>query len=143
MFLGEYLHSLDAKGRLTIPSRFRADLGSCPVVARGYDSCLVLYPTAEWERLAAKIAQMPIASRQARSYGRILFGGAREVTLDKMGRILLPAFLREHAGLKEEALLVGINTYVEIWSPERWREALARDGENLDDILAEMMRLGV
>lgn len=104
---------------------------------------LVLYPTAEWERLAEKIAQMPIASRQARSYGRLLFGGAREVALDKTGRVLLPAFLREYASLEAEALLVGINTYVEIWSPACWSETLARDGENLDDILAEMMPFGV
>ncbi|MBM3190171.1 MAG: division/cell wall cluster transcriptional repressor MraZ [Chloroflexi bacterium] len=143
MFLGEFAHNLDAKGRLTIPVRFRAELANGLVIARGYEPCLVLYPTAVWNAIAAKLAQTPMASRQARSYGRLLFGGASEASLDKMGRILIPVFLREHAGLDQEAILVGINTYVEIWSPERWRQVLERDAGNQEEILGEMARLGI
>lgn len=143
MFLGEYTHNLDPKGRLTVPARFREELATGLVVARGYEPCLTLFPVAEWAKLADKIADMPMASRKARSYGRLIFGGACEASIDKMGRILIPAFLREYASLDQEALFVGINTYIEIWSPKRWAEALESDSENMDVILAEMARFGV
>lgn len=143
MFLGEYHHTTDAKGRLTIPARFRAELVSGVVVTRGYEPCVVLYPLSEWSRLAEKVAQMPMASRVVRSYGRLVFGGAFEATLDRMGRILLPGFLREHAAIEEEAVVVGLNTHIEIWSPGRWRQTVERDSENLDAILTEVTRMGL
>lgn len=143
MFLGEYRHATDAKGRLTVPARFRSELESGVVVTRGYEPCLVLYPLTEWSRLADKVAQLPMASRVVRSYGRLVFGGAFEVSLDSMGRMLIPAFLREHAGITEEAVVVGLNTHIEIWSPERWQQTFERDSANLDDILAEVTRLGL
>lgn len=143
MFVGEYAHTLDIKGRLTIPARFRAELAAGLVITRGYDPCLVIYPLGEWSALAHKVAQLSIASRTARSYSRLIFGGAFEVIPDKMGRVLLPSFLREYAGVGEQAVVVGVNTYLEVWSPERLHEALARDSQNLDTILADVGKMGV
>ncbi|MCD6518414.1 MAG: division/cell wall cluster transcriptional repressor MraZ [Anaerolineae bacterium] len=143
MFLGEYSHTLDAKGRLTIPARFRSELESGLIITRGYEPCLVIYPRDEWAALAARVAQLPLTNPMTRAYSRLLFGGAHEASLDKMGRVLIPIFLREHAGIKEEAIVVGVNTYIEVWSPERWQETFARDSRNLDAILAEVAKMGV
>ena len=143
MFSGEYSHTLDAKGRLTIPARFRDELDGGVVVTKGYEPCIVLYPLSEWSALAAKVAQLPKTSRAARAYTRLVFGSAAEVVPDKMGRILVPSFLREYAGIDEEAIVVGVNTYVEIWSPVRWRETLERDLENLADILDDVSKMGI
>ena len=143
MFLGEYSHALDAKGRLTVPARLRGELGEGLVLTRGYDPCIFVYPPAEWAALAQKIAAMSVASQTARSYGRLMFGGAFETNLDRLGRVLIPSFLREYAGIKDEAVVVGVNTYLEIWNPGRWSEVVARDGGNLPAILDDMVRMGV
>jgi len=143
MFLGEYSHALDVKGRLTIPARFRAELKSGLVVTRGYEPCLVVYATKEWAALANRAAGMPQASRAARSYSRLVFGGASEAQLDKMGRILIPAFLREYAAIQEEVVIVGVNLFIEIWNPDRWRQTLEHDAQNLDLILSDVAEMGV
>jgi len=143
MFLGQYAHALDNKGRLTVPARFRGELEAGLVMTQGYEPCLLVYPQAAWMALATKVAQMSAASAVARSYARLVFGNAFETTPDKLGRILIPTVLRDYAGIQEEALVVGVNAYVEVWSPTRWRETIARDSENLPDILAEVARMGV
>ena len=134
---------MDSKGRLTIPARFRESLEAGLAVTKGYETCLVIYPLDEWARLAEKVARMPLASRTARSYGRWVFGGAHETSLDAMGRILIPAFLRSAAGIEQEAVVVGVNTYIEVWSPREWDAAQARDAQNIDEILADAARMGV
>jgi MraZ protein len=143
VFLGQYSHTLDAKGRITIPARFREELDSGLVLTRGYDPYLIAYPQAEWIKLAEKIAEVPKTSHMARSYGRFVFGGASEVTLDSAGRVLVPPFLREYAHLEQEAVIVGVNTYIEIWEPEIWHRTFDNDAENMDAILNEMTRMGV
>ena len=143
MFLGEYSHSLDTKGRLTIPARFRGELEGGVVTTRGHEPCLVIYPIKEWSALADKVTRLPTASRAARSYSRLIFGGAAEVVPDKMGRILIPAFLREYAGIGEQAVVVGVNTHIEVWNPDRWQEALERDMRDLDAILADVSKMGI
>jgi MraZ protein len=143
MFLGEYTHALDSKGRLTIPVRFRTELEAGLVMTRGYEPCLVVYPSAEWTTLASKVARMPTASAAARSYSRLIFGGAFEAQLDKMGRILVPSVLREHARISDEAVVVGVNTYIEIWSPALWREVREHDSGNLEMILVDVAKMGV
>ena len=142
MFLGEYAHTLDTKGRLTIPARLRGEVEGGLVLTRGYDPCIVVYAPGEFSKLSSRIAQMPATSQTARSYARLIFGGAFESTPDKLGRVVLPSLLREHAGIQQEAIIVGCNTYMEIWSPERWQEAVSRDGGNLNEILADLARLG-
>jgi MraZ protein len=143
MFLGEHSHALDSKGRLTIPARFREELEKGLVIIRGYEPCLVVYPLAAWQSLSGRAAQMPSTSAAARSYNRLTFGGAHETTLDKMGRVLLPAFLRDYAGIQEEAIVVGVNTTIEIWAPPRWREVWQRDRERLEEIQADVAKMGI
>ncbi len=143
MFLGEYSHTLDGKGRLTIPARYRAELSSGLVITKGYDPCLVVYPSAAWAALAERVAGMPAASRTVRSVSRWVFGSAFETNLDKMGRVLIPSFLRDYTSIAEEAMIVGGNTYFEIWSPARLQEMAARDAQNLETTLEEFTRMSV
>jgi MraZ protein len=143
MFLGEFAHTLDAKGRLTIPARFRTELVAGLVITRGFQDCLAAYPQGEWLRLATRVAQMPTTSQEAMAYSRLLFGGAAEVVLDTAGRILIPGFLRDYAGIKDQAVLVGVNTHFEIWEPTKWHKIMEQNRENLDAILATMASMGL
>jgi MraZ protein len=143
MFLGQYLHTLDAKGRLTIPARLRPPLEEGLYLTSGDEPCLVVYTPEEWHDLARKVAQMPNASRRGRAYSRRVFGCAHEAKLDSMGRVLIPSFLRDYAGIESEVLIVGVNTLIEVWSPENWQRALERDNQDLDAILDEVARMGV
>ncbi|NLD42812.1 MAG: division/cell wall cluster transcriptional repressor MraZ [Chloroflexi bacterium] len=143
MFLGEYTHSLDSKGRLTIPARFRAQLEDGLVIARGQDACLIIYPRHEWDALAEALGRLPRSSKGARSYTRLLFSGASEATLDKMGRVLIPAFLREFVGIREDAVLVGANSVIEIWNPEAWQQTLAENLADIEEILGAVGQMGV
>ncbi len=120
MFVGEYRHTLDPKGRLAIPYRLRRELEDGAVVTRGVDGCLTLYTKGEWERLAAKIAALPLADPKARRFARFFLSGAAELEFDRQGRILLPSYLREHAELRSEVVVAGVYNRVELWSKERW-----------------------
>lgn len=141
MLLGEYQHTLDAKGRLTIPSRLRDGLGERFVVTKGLDSCLFVYPSTEWTALEQKLRSLPLTRSDARSFVRLLFSGALECELDRQGRILLPPNLRDHARLSKEVCLLGVSNRVEIWDQEIWeqysRQATAsfeQAAEQLDDL---------
>lgn len=143
MFLGEYRHTLDAKGRLTVPARYRATFEPGLVVTRGHEPCLTVYPLDEWNKLAAKVAQLPVSNLKARAYSRWLFAGAFEAVPDKMGRILIPSFLRDYAGISAETVIAGVNTTVEIWSPERWEARWLADQNDMDNILHHVGELGI
>lgn len=138
MFIGEYIHNLDAKKRLAVPAKFRGELGKKAVLARGPDKCLALYPLEEWEKVANKIAELPTGDRQFRSFARFFLSGASEVELDGLGRVLIPDFLKEHAGLKEEAVVIGVQKRIEIWERSRWEE-YKREIEGAADELAEKL----
>jgi len=130
MFLGQFVHTLDSKGRLTIPAKFRAVLDSGLIVTRGIDRCLAIFPTAEWEDLAGRVSDLPMTDRQARAFKRFLFADASDVSPDKQGRILIPPRLRDYANLDGEVVVAGLNNYIEIWSTEAWhdeREQLEND----------------
>lgn len=123
MFIGEYLHKVDEKGRVAIPYRFRKLLREGAIVAKGLlDRCLCLYPKTEWERLSSKISQLPISDPKARAFSRLIFSQAVEVGFDRQGRILLPSFLREYAGIKDEAVIAGVHWRAEIWNKKAWEE---------------------
>ncbi len=124
MFLGECTHNLDDKGRLTIPSKHRAELAAGLVVTRGMDRCLFLFPMAEWEKLAEPINRRSITAKDTRDFRRLMFSGASDVIPDKLGRILIPPYLREYAGLDSEVVIVGLYTYLEIWNPQTWHEVM-------------------
>ena len=129
MFTGEYRHAVDVKGRIAVPSRFRAQLDGGTVVARWLDSCLAIFPMAAWEELSAKVGSLPMTDPNARLLQRQLFAGAFETELDRQGRVLLPQGLRAYAGLEDEAMVLGSREHAEIWAPARW----ATYSESLDN----------
>ncbi len=136
MFLGEFVHTIDEKGRLTIPAKFRADLDAGLVVTRGIDRCLAIYPMDEWRRLAERVSALPMTDRRARAFRRLVFANASDVALDKQGRVLIPPHLREYAGLDGEVVVTGLNTYIEMWNPDAWsaeRERVEGDAASAEE----------
>ena len=143
MFLGEYQHSIDEKGRMAIPIKFRKLLEKGAVVTRGLDSCLFLYPKKEWEVLAEKIAALPISQADSRAFSRHMLSGAMEVEIDKQGRAVLPDYLRKFAGISKKTVVAGLYNRVEIWDAEKW-ESYKQSTENQSNEIAERMReLGI
>jgi MraZ protein len=132
--MGEFQHTLDDKGRMIVPVKFREGLGTSFVVTRGLDKCLFVYPLAEWEMLEQKLKTLPMTRSDARSFVRFFFSGATECELDKQGRILIPVALREYANLTRDAIVLGVSNRVEIWSDEGWRDY----SENAADSFAEI-----
>jgi len=122
MFMGEYQHSIDGKGRVIIPARFREELGENFIVTRGLDNCLFVYPQEEWEKLEKKLKALPFTKADARAFTRFFFSGAVECEADKQGRVLIPQNLRNHANLDKEAVVIGVSNRVEIWSREVWEK---------------------
>lgn len=143
VFIGEYQHVLDPKGRVIMPSKFREGLGEKFVVTKGLDHCLFVYPQNEWQEFERKLRTLPLTSKDARAFTRFFFAGATECELDKQGRILIPANLREYAELVKELVIIGVASRVEIWSKERWDEY--NDDANLDhqSIVEKMAELGI
>lgn len=142
MFLGRYAHSIDAKGRLAIPARFRDELADGLVLTRGIDRCLALYPMAAWRPLAEQVSALPISDPDARTFRRMVFAEAIDLELDGQGRILVPPELRRYAELDREAYVVGVNTSIEIWSPVRWEAVTAlmdNDGAAIAQRLASLI----
>lgn len=122
VLIGEFNHTLDGKGRVIIPSRFREELQDRFIVTRGLDSCLFVYPLGEWSNLERKLKTMPFTKAEARAFLRLFFSGASEVEPDKQGRILIPPLLRDHAELNKEVVFIGVSNRAEIWSREKWGE---------------------
>ncbi len=122
VFTGEYRHTLDDKGRLAVPARFRAQLDEGAVVSRWIDGCLAIHTRAGWDALSEKIAALPITDASSRLFGRSIFAGATDAILDRQGRLLLPGFLRDGVGLSSEAVVVGARDHAEIWEPSTWAE---------------------
>ena len=141
MFMSEYNHTIDAKGRLSIPTKFRDTLGQEFVVSKGMDGCLFVYANDDWNAFEQKLTSLPLINKEARQFARFFLAGAAQVELDKQGRILLPAGLREFAGLDKDVVLVGVGSRIEIWSLEKW-EGMDFD-DDMDDISATMESLGL
>lgn len=141
MFMSEYNHTVDTKGRLIIPAKFRESLGDEFVVSKGMDGCLFVYANEDWNAFEQKLTSLPLINKEARQFARFFLAGAAQVEVDKQGRILLPASLREFAGLEKDVVLVGVGSRIEIWSREKW-ETMNTD-ENMDDITAAMEGLGL
>jgi MraZ protein len=135
MFLGEFSHTIDEKGRLTIPAKFRSDLTDGLVITRGIDRCLALYPMAEWQQLADRVSDLPVTDRTARAFRRLVFAAASHVVPDGQGRVLIPPRLRDYAQLDGEVIVTGLDNYVEIWNPSLWddeRDHVEGDGVDVD-----------
>ena len=141
MFMGEYNHTIDTKGRLIIPSRFRDELGDEFVVTKGLDGCLFVFPNNEWQAFEEKLKTLPLTNKSARQFARFFVAGATPCELDKQGRILLPQTLREFAGLEKDVVLTGMLNRIEIWSKAKWTENNSYD--DMDDIAEQMTDLGL
>ncbi|MBQ9030800.1 MAG: division/cell wall cluster transcriptional repressor MraZ [Parasporobacterium sp.] len=139
-FMGEYNHSIDAKGRIIVPSKFREKLGDQFVVTKGLDGCLWVFPSSEWEAFSEKLTSLPVARKDARNFSRFFLAGATEVETDKMGRILLPQSLREYAHLDKDVVSTGAGNRVEIWNKETWTDVSTFD--NVDDLAEQMGEWG-
>ena len=133
MFWGEYSHHLDNKGRLIIPARYRPPLKQGAILTRGLDRNLVIYPHDTWRAVSEQLNQMPITHPTSRALRRLMFSGVVELSLDRQGRVLVPAYLRQYASLENEALIVGMETFIEIWEPASWRAALDDVSSTLAD----------
>ncbi len=143
MFIGEHQHSLDDKGRLIMPSKFRDDLGLDFVMTKGLDSCLFVYPKEEWKIIEEKLKTLPLTNKDARAFIRFFFAGASECSLDKQGRVLIPQNLREHANINKEAVVIGVSTRLEIWSKDEWENYTDDDSLSYDAIAEKMAELGI
>ena len=142
MFTGEYRHTVDDKGRIAVPAKFRVQLGAGAVVSRWLDACLAIHTQEGWGELATKVAALPITDPNARRFSRLIFAGAAEVELDRQGRILLPAYLRDHIALGSEAVVVGSRDHAEIWVPATWA-TYAQGLEDPDELAEAFQGLGI
>ena len=141
MFMSEYNHSIDAKGRVIVPAKFREELGESFVVTQGLDGCLFVFPNEEWKNFEAKLRSLPISNKDARAFSRFFFAGAMDCEIDKQGRFLISGNLREFAGLTKEVVIVGMDSRIEFWSNDKW---IACDEEiSADEIAEKMQMLGI
>ena len=141
MFLGEFEHLIDDKGRLTLPARFRAELADGFVITKGIDRCLFVYTLDEWQPLAEKISRLPVTKKEARALARLVFAGASDCSLDKQGRILIPTYLRQYASLNSEVVIVGLDTHLEIWDLESWQKVNQKIEEEAETIAEQLSDL--
>lgn len=141
MFMGRYNHTIDAKGRLSVPAKYRETLGDEFVVSKGMDGCLFAYANEDWKVFEEKLASLPLINPEARQFARFFLSGAMSVTVDKQGRILMPQDLREFAGLEKDVVLAGMGGRIEIWSLEKWNENSRQT--DIAQISQGMMNLGL
>ncbi len=141
--MGEYAHSIDAKGRLILPAKFREELGDVFIVTKGLDNCLFVYGKKEWAILEAKLTQLPLAKAEARAFVRFFFAGAAEIECDKQGRALLPVNLREYAHLDKDVIVLGVLNRVEIWSKATWDEYSGQSSQAVASIAENLVDLGI
>ncbi len=134
MFIGEFQHNIDDKGRLAVPVKFRNDFKAGAVVTRGLDKSLFLYTKAEWKKLAEKLAALPISQSKSRAFARLMLAGAMDVSLDKQGRLVLPDYLRKYAAINKKTVLAGLYNRVEIWSHDEWEQYKQQAEANSNDI---------
>ncbi len=138
MFLGEYSHNIDDKGRLIIPSKFRENLGSKFVITRGMEKCLFVYPIDEWQKLIQGLKQMPFTKKKNRDFQRFFLSGAHECEIDKQGRANITLTLTKYADLKKECVVVGVNERIEIWDKDLWSEFIEENIDNFSEIAEDL-----
>ncbi len=143
MFLGEFAHTIDDKGRLTIPAKFRDDLASGVVITRGLDGCLWAYSRSEWEQLAEKISKLPTTNQAARNFSRFMFANAFDSIPDRQGRVLIPQNLRDYANIESDTIIIGVMNRLELWNPTQWGQVMAAVEEDPEAIVAQLQDLGI
>ncbi|MBA7636818.1 Transcriptional regulator MraZ [subsurface metagenome] len=143
MLIGEYKHTIDTKKRLAIPAKLRKDLGERAVITKGLENCLVIYTLEEWQKLALKLENLPTSQVDARNFARIMLSGASDVELDKLGRVLIPDYLKNYASLKKNVTLLGLSNKIEIWDTEKWQEYSKRTESSVEDIAERLKEFGI
>ncbi|MCS7184175.1 MAG: division/cell wall cluster transcriptional repressor MraZ [Patescibacteria group bacterium] len=143
MLLGEYNHTLDNKGRISIPSKFRSKFLEGIIITRGLDNCLFGFTKEEWERVVKKIVNLPLSQSNARAFSRLMLAGAFETEIDNQGRILIPESLRKYANLNKKAVIVGVYTRIEIWDENNWENYKKQSEENSEEIAERLSDLGI
>jgi MraZ protein len=142
MFIGEYVHAIDNKNRIIIPSKFREELGERFVLTKGLDGCLYVYHLNEWKKLEEKLEKLPLTNKNARAFVRFFFSGANEIEIDKQFRTLIPQNLLEYAEIKKDIVSIGVSNRIEIWSKEKWDEYNSSNID-YDNIAEQMSELGI
>jgi MraZ protein len=143
MFMGEYHHNIDDKGRIIIPSKFRYELGEKFIITKGLDECLFIYPKNEWENIISKLKTLPFTKKDARTFMRFFISSATECEFDKQGRINITSPLADYAGLTKECVVIGVNDRIEIWAKERFNQMLTANEESLSDIADNLFDVGI
>ncbi len=143
MLIGQYEHTIDNKKRLALPSKFRGELGDKVIITRGIESCLVVYTEKEWKVFSERLSSLTISQAEARSFSRMVLAGAMEVSLDKLGRILVPDYLKEYAGLKKNITICGLSNRLEIWDSAKWEIYKKKAEKGVDEIVSKLGSLGI
>ncbi|MGN1330688.1 MAG: division/cell wall cluster transcriptional repressor MraZ [Clostridia bacterium] len=143
MLIGEFEHSLDAKGRLIMPAKLKSSIGENFIVTKGLDGCLFAFSLDEWKNFEEKLKSLPLSNRNSREFTRFFLSGATECEIDKQGRFLIPNNLRESANLKKEVVIIGVGTRIEIWDKEKWTTYNSEENISVEDIAENMTMLGI
>ncbi|MFA5870594.1 MAG: division/cell wall cluster transcriptional repressor MraZ [Candidatus Paceibacterota bacterium] len=143
MLLGEFKHTIDEKGRVAVPAKFRHAFQGGAIITRGLDHCLFIFSLSEWENLAKKINDLPLAQANSRAFSRLMLAGAMDVKVDVQGRILVPDYLREYAGIKKQVVVAGVYNRAEIWDETAWNEYKSRTESASDEIAEKLGELGI
>ncbi|MCL4464713.1 MAG: division/cell wall cluster transcriptional repressor MraZ [Chloroflexi bacterium] len=141
--MGQYDHTVDDKGRVAIPARFRTYFADGLVVTRGLERCLLVYTASDWASLAERIAKLPLTQSDARAFTRFLFSGAMDVQLDRQGRVVIPGYLREYANVKENVVIIGVNTRLEVWDQQSWQQTVSQAEEESALTAEHLAALGI
>ncbi|MBU7592009.1 division/cell wall cluster transcriptional repressor MraZ [Metabacillus halosaccharovorans] len=139
MFMGEYHHTIDIKGRMIVPSKFREGLGETFVVTRGLDQCLFVYPMSEWIIIEEKLKALPLTKKDARAFTRFFFSGATECEIDKQGRVNIATPLLQYAKLEKECVVIGVSNRIELWSKSIWENYVAEQEDSFEEIAENMI----
>jgi len=143
MLIGQYIHTLDPKKRIALPAKFRSELGKKVVITRGLDTCLVIYPMKTWQKMTEKLAMLPMGQADTRGFGRFVLAGAVEGDIDSIGRILVPDFLKDFAGLGTQVAVIGVHDRVELWNEKVWAEYKGRIEKQADTLAEKLGQIGV
>ncbi len=143
MLIGEYTHTLDPKKRLSLPAKFRKELGRTVIMTKGLDACLFVYSLKEWKTITEKVRNLPMGQADTRGFSRFLFSGAVEVEVDQVGRMLVPDFLKEFAALKDKVVLAGVETRVEVWDVDTWQDYKKRIEKQADSMAEKLGEVGI
>lgn len=143
MLIGQYEHTIDSKKRLALPAKFRGELGDKVIVTRWMESCLAVYTEKEWKTVSEKIVNLTMTQAEARSFSRMMLAGAMEISLDKLGRILIPDYLKKYADLKKNVVICGLSNRLEIWDSEKWETYKKKAEKGVDEIVSKLSGLGI